>query len=104
MLLEHEELATGGGGRGGCCRSCMRCCQLVFCDIGSISIMATLAISLLGILLLVLVRALPDIPSQVDELSRYIISAGLFGFATGGTNAIALIMLLYKIPVICGSG
>ena len=48
-------------------------------------------------------RAL-DWPIEVDRLSRYIISAGVFGLATGGTNAIAVLMLLYRIPFICGSG
>ena len=66
--------------------------------------MATLAVMLVGVLLLVLVGPL-DLPFWVDQLSRYIISAGVFGLASGGTNAVALLMLLYKLPAICvGSG
>lgn len=76
---------------------------MICCDIGTISIVATLAITMVGVILLILVRGL-DLPDWVDQLARYIISAGVFGLATGGTNAIALLMLLYKMPLICGSG
>ena len=53
--------------------------------------------------LLVLVRE-QKLPFEVEELSMYFISAGVFGLAGGGTNAIAVFMLLFKIPLVCGSG
>lgn len=106
VLLAELDQNEGGGAakeRQSLCRSCGRHCYLLCCDIGSISIMVTVALILLGVVLLVIVRV-QDLPIQVDKLARYIISAGVFGLATGGTNAIALLMLLYKIPLVCGSG
>ena len=50
-----------------------------------------------------MVRTL-DLPREVDRLATYLISAGVFGVASGGTNAIAVIMLLYRIPCLFGSG
>ena len=44
------------------------------------------------------------LPSWVIEVSRYVISAGMFGLASGGTNWIAIVMLFYKIPLLVGSG
>lgn len=66
------------------------------------------ALLVAGSLLLVIVKSLDDkehnIPKEVEQFSKYIISAGVFGLAGGGTNAIALFMLLYKIPLLYGSG
>lgn len=101
LIAENEE--GGASGDEKCCKSCRRNCYLVCCDIGSISIVLTVVCILVGVLLLVCVRAL-NWPVEVDRLARYIISAGVFGLATGGTNAIAVLMLLYKVPLICGSG
>ena len=50
-----------------------------------------------------MVRSL-GLPVEVDRLAVYLISAGVFGLASGGTNAIAVIMLLYRIPCMFGSG
>ena len=102
LIAENEEGGAPGDAQN-CCRSFGRNCYSVCCDIGSISIVLTVVCILVGVLLLVCVRAL-DWPVEVDRLSRYIISAGVFGLATGGTNAIAVLMLLYKVPLICGSG
>ena len=63
----------------------------------------TFFIMVTGVVLLVLSREL-DLPEWVEELSMYVISAGVFGLAGGGTNGIAVIMLLFKIPLLCGSG
>lgn len=86
-----------------CCGLCRSKCYSVCCDIGSISIMVTVVLALVGVILLVLARALAW-PVWVDRLSQYLISAGVFGLATGGTNAIAVLMLLYKVPLVCGTG
>ena len=44
-------------------------------------------------------------PTRVGgRVVHVIISTGVFGWAGGGTNGIAVIMLLYKIPLLCGSG
>jgi len=104
--LDQNEDADSAGEAGKpheCWGSCRRRCYSVCCDIGSISILGTVVLILLGVILLVIVRAL-EWPIEVDRLSRYIISAGVFGLATGGTNAIAVLMLLYRVPFICGSG
>lgn len=109
VMLEQEELEVrkkpAGGGRG-CCRSCSKCCLFIFRDVGAISIVVMIALLIAGILLLVIVKSKPldHIPGQVDELSRFIISAGVFGLAGGGTNALAVFMILYKIPLLYGSG
>lgn len=96
-----QELAGYEEVKQGCCMSCRK--DRVCCDIGSISLVATALLILLGVLLLVFVKVL-SLPFWVDQLSRYTISAGVFGLASGGTNAIALLMLFYKIPLVCGSG
>ena len=107
--LEQNEDGEGGAGqeasKSKCCswKTCRRRWYSVCCDVGSISIMMVLSLVLVGVLMLVVVRSLGR-PCWLDKLSRYIISAGIFGVATGGTNAIAVFMLLYKIPLICGSG
>lgn len=111
MLLELDQPEGGEvtpGGRQGCCYSCARCCYFLCRDVGSISIVVTMALLLAGVLLLIIVRSQSsqgqDIPLWVDQLSRYIISAGVFGLAGGGTNAIAVCMFFYKIPLVYGSG
>ena len=107
LLAELDQAEDGGSSseakKLGFCKSCGRSCYSVCCDIGSISMVVTVAVTIVGVLLLVSAVAL-RFPLWVDELARYIISAGVFGLATGGTNAIAVLMLLYKLPLICGSG
>lgn len=108
LIADIDQQAEEGGATSEtkqleCCVSCSRKCYSVCCDIGSISIMVTVVLTLIGVLLLVLARVL-DWPVWVDRLSQYFISAGVFGMATGGTNAIAVFMLLYKAPFLCGTG
>ena len=108
-MLENEgvEVGTrfGGAQRHPCCLSCSKCCLFIFRDVGAISILVTVALIIAGTLLLVVVKKSPSgIPSEVEELSRFVISAGVFGLAGGGTNALAVFMLLYKIPLLYGSG
>ncbi len=105
LIAELEVVGEEGAGDAAAAtsRSCRRSCYLACCDIGSISILVTLVLVLVGVVLLVVVRAL-DWPVGVDRFSRYVISAGVFGLATGGTNAVAVLMLLYNVPLICGSG
>lgn len=85
------------------CTSCLEGCSHVFFDKGAISLVAMFVILAIGIALLVLARTL-ELPDWTEELSLYVISAGLFGLAGGGTNGITVIMLLFKIPLLCGSG
>ncbi len=82
---------------------CVRCCHLVCLDKGAISMVVSLFITLVGVAILVLAREL-KLGQSVEELSLYFISAGVFGLAGGGTNAIAVFMLLFKIPCVYGSG
>ena len=107
MLLADLEQAEDGAEeprrKPGVCRSCGKKCYSVCCDIGSINILVTVVVTVVGVLLLWSAVSL-ELPLWVDQLARYIISAGVFGLATGGTNAIAVLMLLYKIPFIVGSG
>ena len=104
MLAEVEQAEDGAGEEKlGVCRWCGKKCYSVCCDIGSISLLVTVVVTVVGVLLLWSTVEL-ELPLWVDLLARYIISAGVFGLATGGTNAIAVLMLLYKIPFIVGSG
>ena len=84
------------------CQSCLRRTKELCVDKGVISVAITFLIFIVGVVLLVVARSL-DI-GWLDELARYFISAGLFGFASGGTNGLAVLMLLYRIPLLCGSG
>ena len=83
--------------------TCQASCMMTISDKGVLSLMVTFIILVIGIVLLVLARGL-QLPLWVDELSGYIISAGVFGLASGGTNWIAIVMLFYKIPLLVGSG
>ncbi len=84
-------------------RSCLRSCKACLTDKGVVSLIVTLCIAVVGVALLVVYQEL-HLPTWVGELAQYIISAGVFGLASGGTNWIAIIMLFYKIPYLAGSG
>ena len=85
-----------------CAAQCQKICEILT-QKGIVSLFLTLLLLLFGVGLLIIVRAL-ELPEQVDQLAIYLISAGTFGLASGGTNAIAVIMLLYKIPCLFGRG
>ena len=100
FLKDDEEEGEGGASR---CRAFLHSCEMVATDKGVVSLVVTFFIIVVGVALLVVVDAF-HLPSWVEELSRYIISAGVFGLASGGTNWIAIIMLFYRIPLLIGSG
>lgn len=62
-----------------------------------------LFVTIIGIVVLVLVARL-DGNQHVEEFGRYVVSAGVFGLASGGTNWLAIVGLFYKIPGFIGSG
>ena len=55
---------------------------MIFSNKGVISLIASFFIMVIGVALLVLARQL-RLPSWVDEVSRYVISVGIFGLAGG---------------------
>lgn len=63
---------------------------------GDVSNVVTFVIFCIGVLMRFLGRK--------DELASAILAFGLFGFAGGATNAIAVTMLFDKIPFLIGSG
>ena len=79
---------------------------LYLLDKGVISILLMLAVMLTGIVCLVLSRHVYNLsPSHgFDQASRYILSMGIFGFLSGLANALAVVMLFYRIPLLFGSG
>ena len=92
--------------RSRCGGFCSKCCYRLRSSLtnkGVVSLFLTLVLLLVGIGLLIVVRSL-DLPQEADRLAAYIISAGVFGLASGGTNAIAVVMLLYRVPCLYGSG
>lgn len=102
-FLTDDDDEPGGMMSSTSCTQCLRCCDLVCLDKGAVSIVVTIFIGLIGVAILVLAREL-KLDHKVEELSLYFISAGVFGLAGGGTNAIAVFMLLFKIPCVYGSG
>ena len=76
-----------------------RCCCCL--DRGLLSLAAMLVITLVGIGILAGWR---DSGSSVNRFGHYVLSAGVFGLASGGTNWLAVIGLFYKIPGFIGSG
>ena len=84
------------------CSSLLHMAWTITSDKGVVSLVLTF-ILMIGVALLVLSRELM-LPHGVDELSRYLVVAGVFGLAGGGTNWIAVVMLIYKIPFLVGSG
>ena len=98
FLQDVDEEKQQPAGR---CRVVLHTCEMIFSDKGVISLIASFFIMVIGVALLVLARQL-RLPSWVDEVSRYVISAGIFGLASGGTNWIAIIMLITsKLFVSC---
>ena len=83
-----------------CCGQLRACCCF---DKGLLSLVAMLVTAVVGIVVLVLAKW-QDADRRVDELGRYIVSAGVFGLASGGTNWLAVVGLFYKIPGFIGSG
>ena len=104
--LDQTFLRDDQGGETGQekkCRACLNCCETVISDKAIVSLVITFFIVVVGVALLALARGL-DLPNGVIKLSGYIISAGVFGLASGGTNWIAILMLFYKLPPLIGSG
>ena len=99
FLYDEEESKRK---RGSCSGYCKKVCSFLT-NKGVVSLCLTLLLLLIGVGLLIVVRSL-GLPVEVDRLAVYLISAGVFGLASGGTNAIAVIMLLYRIPCMFGSG
>lgn len=85
------------------CSSLLHVVWVIVSDKGVVSLILTFFILMIGVALLVLSRQLM-LPHSVAELSRYLVVAGVFGLAGGGTNWIAVIMLIYRIPFLVGSG
>ena len=91
-------------GPGSQLKACLACCEVYCCrDKGVLSLIAMFFVCVIGVVLLVLVWQL-ELPSGVGELARYVLSAGVFGLASGGTNWIAVVGLFYRIPGLIGSG
>ena len=62
-----------------------------------------LCVTVAGVVILVLARWRgAGVP--VDLFGQYVVSAGVFGLASGGTNWLAVVGLFYKIPGFIGSG
>ena len=84
--------------------SCVRSCARRFCaDKGLVSLMAMLCVTVAGVGILVLARW-RDAGVSVDLFGQYVVSAGVFGLASGGTNWLAVVGLFYKVPGFIGSG
>ncbi len=88
------------------CTQCTRCCKLVCLDKGTLSMFVTILLMAIGVVILVAAKDMnwDEEINPLEKFSLYLISAGVFGLAGGGTNAIAVFMLLFKIPCVYGSG
>ena len=74
-----------------------------YCNKGSISNFITFAIMILGFILYYTSKT-PTLQDPASVESTYILSIGLFGFAGGLTNWLAIKMLFDRIPFLAGSG
>ena len=98
---EHQE--TAGRARrllSACLGSCKWLCTA---DKGLLSLLAMVCVTVAGVVILVLGRW-RDGGVAVDLLGQYVVSAGVFGLASGGTNWLAVVGLFYRIPGFIGSG
>lgn len=101
FIQEDSDEKQGPGSR---LKTCLECCEAYCClDKGVLSLIAMFFVSVIGIVLLALVQQL-ELPPWVGELGGYVLSAGVFGLASGGTNWIAVVGLFYRIPGLIGSG
>ena len=87
-------------------KTCWQRCSPFLLDKGVISLLVTLAFMLTGVICLVLSRHMYDLsPSHgFDQVSRYILSMGIFGFLSGLANVLAIVLLFCRIPLEFGSG
>lgn len=75
-------------------------------DKGVISLLLAFAVMLTGVVCLILSRHVYDLPPNhgFDLTSRYILSMGTFGLLSGLANALAIVLLFHRIPLVIGSG
>ena len=62
-----------------------------------------LCVTVVGVVVLVLARWRGG-GASLDLFGQYVVSAGVFGLASGGTNWLAVVGLFYKIAGFIGSG
>ena len=75
-------------------------------DIGNVSLIVMILIGLGGVVLhLLLFKGNDNCKSSAfHQVTCYLISFALFGFAGGFTNWLAILMLFRRIPFLYGSG
>lgn len=78
-------------------------CQEKYCNKGSISNFITFIVMIIGFILYYTSKG-ADLQQPASVASTYILSIGLFGFAGGLTNWLAIKMLFDRIPFLAGSG
>ncbi|XP_065182980.1 uncharacterized protein LOC135813888 [Sycon ciliatum] len=83
------------------------CCD-AFTEKGNFALIVVVLVCVTAVILRL---ALPEHPNEkwcrvgtVETIVCYVLSFGLFGFAGGFTNWLAIIMLFYRIPLLYGSG
>ena len=98
--MDTEDESTSSARLENCLKNCeVHCCL----DKGVLSLVATFFVTVIGIALVVLAMQ-EDLPAWVDKLGRYVLSAGVLGLASGGTNWLAVFGLFYRVPGFIGSG
>ena len=87
-------------------KGCWQRCSPYLLDKGMISLLLVFAVMLTGIVCVVLSRHVYELSSShgFDQVSRYVLSMGIFGLTSGLANVLAIVMLFYRIPLVLGSG
>ena len=83
-------------------------CFSAITEKGNLTIICIVLLCMTGVILRL---ALPEHPNQkwctvgrTETATCYLLSFGLFGFAGGFTNWLAIIMLFRRVPLLYGSG
>lgn len=84
-------------------KSCYERCIKPWLNVGDLSNLATFCVFVVGIVLSMFIFPQSE-NSPASKASEYVLSFGLFGFAGGITNWLAVKMLFDRIPCLYGSG
>lgn len=78
-------------------------CTKICCSKAALSLFATFSIMVVGILIIAINSAVRA-NYAAAQVGGYVLLAGLFGLFCGGISTIGILMLVYKIPLVVGTG
>lgn len=78
-------------------------CSNICCSKGVLCLFATFSVMVIGIIIIAINRGVRN-DYATAQVGGYILLAGLFGLFCGGISTMGILLLMYKAPLIVGSG